>query len=521
MISIKRLIESNIRLETTTTNTLEVLRLELLDALKAQLDRHSSEPIVNIGDKLTEFSQEGIAVEKRQAILNSLTFRGMRWRYATIHKEHEETFQWIFYNSDISFLHWLTSQNGIYWIEGKAGSGKSTLMRYLVNVEVTKAALSKWAGNERLVIGSYFFWAAGNPMQRSQEGLLQTLVFQILRQCPDLISSVCPGRWDGLDSFHTGLWDYHELLEALNRLAKQQLSPVRFCFFVDGMDEFDGDQRALVELLKGLALSPSIKLCVSSRPWNIFVNAFEGVVPKLKLETLTQGDIRKYVNDKLGDEIRAEWDSQVYTEIVDQILTRARGVFLWVYLVVDSLLRGQEEGDNIRDVRRRLDSLPDDLEDFFRRILSKIDPFYREETARIFLVTIQSGRPLPAMAFNYLEQEAIDEHYALKARVAPIADSQVQQVSERMKKRLNARCRDLLETKIDPEGKSFFKYQVDFLHRTVRDFFLRTTAMEDLLVPEVLTAFNPALSLCRVMLALTNLFRTPFLPMKGANLLHL
>lgn len=504
MVSIKHLIETNTRLEMNTTHAIKALRLELLDALRKPSTKSSASPLAGIGDKLTELSREGVLVEKQQTILGSLNFQGMRWRYSAIKKEHEETFRWIFKNADTKFLDWLKSGDGIYWIEGKAGSGKSTLMKYLLNVDLTRAALNDWAGQNRLFVASYFFWAAGNPMQRSQEGLFRTLLFQILRKCPDLIPSVCSERWDETQTYYSGPWDCDELVRTLDLLAKQTLSHAKFCFFVDGMDEFIGDQRALIEILKRLAISLPIKLCVSSRPWNVFVNAFDGHVPQLKLETLTKDDIQKYVEDKLGNgHMGMEWDTTTHMEIVTEITTRARGVFLWVYLVVDSLLKGQEEGDDIKDVRRRLDSIPDDLEEFFKRIISTIDRFYREETTKIFLVTIQAGQPLPALAFEYLEQERSDEHHALKTDITPISDPEVKRISEKMKKRINARCRDLLEIRVDPDEALFYKYQVDFLHRTVRDFFLRTTAMDDILKPEMKASFDPALSLCRIMLALT------------------
>lgn len=48
------------------------------------------------------------------------------------------TFQWIFdaTTDDTkawdNFAQWLESGDGVYWISGRPGSGKSTLMRYIV-----------------------------------------------------------------------------------------------------------------------------------------------------------------------------------------------------------------------------------------------------------------------------------------------------------------------------------------------------------------------------------------------------
>ncbi|KAL2872593.1 uncharacterized protein BJX67DRAFT_376398 [Aspergillus lucknowensis] len=504
MVYINRLIERTTRLEMNTANTINTLRLEILDALKRRPEDDSSLPLTTVGDKLADLSRSGSSLEKQQKILQSLTFDAIDWRYSNIKKEHEETFQWIFEDPETEFMEWLKSRNGIYWIEGKAGSGKSTLMKYLVNIDRTRVALEEWAGDRQLSMASYFFWAAGTPLQRSQEGLLRTILFQVLRKYPGLISVVCPDRWDAQGGSYPDSWQYGELKRTLDAVAKETLLHTCFCFFVDGMDEFPGDQRALVQLMKDVAVSPSIKLCISSRPWNVFINAFEGRVPQLKLETLTKGDIQKYVEDKLNSALLSGGhDPEEQRQIVIQIASRARGVCLWVYLVVDSLLRGLEEGDDIRDMRRRLDSLPDDLEEFFKRILSNVDKVYREQTAKIFLVMIEAGRPLPALAFYFLEQEEIDKEYALNARLAEMSAEDIDQISENMKKRINARCRDLLETKKDQYQVLFKRYQVDFLHRTVRDFFLETTAIDDILKPQMRASFEPCLSLCRMILALS------------------
>jgi hypothetical protein len=491
----------------STTHSIEVLRLELLAALKGFQKQTHNPPLADISDKLAKLTRAGSSLEKEHDILQSLSFSTMRWRYSNIKKEHEQTFQWIFKGPDTQFLEWLRTGAGIYWIEGKAGSGKSTLMKYIVNADHTHMALNAWAGHRDLVMASYFFWAAGTSMQRSLEGFLRTILFQVLGKCPNLIANVCPKRWDHpLDPFRD--WEHDELVLALDLVAKQAMSHTRFCFFVDGMDECTGDQRALVQLLKVLAACPSIKLCISSRPWNVFVNAFDGKVPQLKLETLTKGDIQKYVDDKLNAGLStAGDDARTRKEVAAEISTRARGVFLWVYLVVDSLLRGREEGDDIEDMRRRLDALPDDLEEFFKRIMSTIDKVYREQTAKIFLIMIDAENSLPALSFSYLEKEETDEQYPFQRAIAEMPELEVYRMSERMKIRINARCRDLLETTIYPEEKLFDRYQVDFLHRTVRDFFLETSAIDDILKPELRISFEPSLSLCRMMLALAKTSR--------------
>ena len=57
----------------------------------------------------------------------------------------------------------------MFWVSGKAGSGKSTLMKYLKSDPDTESNLWAWANGPKLVTASYFFWNAGTDMQKSQE----------------------------------------------------------------------------------------------------------------------------------------------------------------------------------------------------------------------------------------------------------------------------------------------------------------------------------------------------------------
>src|SRR6266487_2141991 len=221
-------------------------------------------------------------------------------------------------------------------------------MKYVYNNKRTLQALRIWAGPEKLVRAGYFFWNAGLPMQKSQEGLLQTLLYQILRQCPVLIPSLCPRRWQTSDSNALEPWDRMELFEVFDHLAKQDVLLSRFCFFIDGLDEYYGDETEIIGVLQRLATCPNIKLCVSSRPWNAFVDAFGGSDRKLALQELTKEDMREFVKDMVEENDvftqLAQRDSR-YQSLVLQITEKAQGVWLWVYLVVRSLLRGLDGAD--------------------------------------------------------------------------------------------------------------------------------------------------------------------------------
>jgi hypothetical protein len=74
------------------------------------------------------------------------------------------------------------------------GSGKSTLMKQAFDHADTVRALKKWAGPADLCMASYYFWNQGFEMQKSQIGLLQSLLYQILKSLPTLIPEIASQR---------------------------------------------------------------------------------------------------------------------------------------------------------------------------------------------------------------------------------------------------------------------------------------------------------------------------------------
>lgn len=102
---------------------------------------------------------------------------------------------WVYQEKSTSFEQWLQTGNGIYWIRGKPGSGKSTLMKYIYNDQRTTDLLRK-SGPARkraqqIKIG-FFFHHRGGDVQRSFPGLLRGIVSQILERVPKLQPSLGP-----------------------------------------------------------------------------------------------------------------------------------------------------------------------------------------------------------------------------------------------------------------------------------------------------------------------------------------
>jgi len=70
-------------------------------------------------------------------IAESLWYPSMQIRYEDVVEAYPNTFNWIFTDPTVeqlpwsNFSSWLETGKGIYWVNGKAGFGKSTLMKHI------------------------------------------------------------------------------------------------------------------------------------------------------------------------------------------------------------------------------------------------------------------------------------------------------------------------------------------------------------------------------------------------------
>ena len=269
-----------------------------------------------------------------EGVLRSLHFEQISDRLSDVKDAHKNTFQWSLHSDRTSLPTWLETGQGIYWVEGKAGSGKSTLMKFLTKEMKTRELLDIWAAGRPLVVVNYFFWGPGTELQRGLNGLYRTLLFQILMEAPELIEHVCPQRMDAHKFKHLDSWTVDELTSCFQRLSKTKTLRTKFCFFIDGLDEFHGRPNELITILRSVAGSEDMKLCVSSRPWLEFQQAFGRLSWQLHVHDLTRDDIAQYVKDNLEKSERYQ-DLRVKSPddalfFQSEVASRADGVFIWV-----------------------------------------------------------------------------------------------------------------------------------------------------------------------------------------------
>lgn len=264
-----------------------------------------------------------------------------------------------------------------------------------------------------MIVASFYFWAAGFKMQTSKEGLYRTLLSQIFQSCPEAIPYASPERWEALCLYNKDPrpFDEIELRNILDSVIKFASSTKSLCLFIDGLDEFNGTHGDLIEFVNHIIETLPIGVCVASRPWVVFEAALEGK-PSLMIEDLTFNDIRRYVTSRFKSD--AEFVSlqnrevELSRNLIEDVVRKASGVFLWVSIVVSSLLEGIKYGDRVSDLQRRLSQLPPDLESLYDRILHDLDPFYLEHAAQYFRLMAACEHPPEALLLSFADEEELD-----------------------------------------------------------------------------------------------------------------
>ncbi|KAI4646165.1 uncharacterized protein J4E79_010674 [Alternaria viburni] len=426
-------------------------------------------------------------MERRFAslMLARLHFAGMHDRYKAIPIAYPGTSQWIFdaipeqpaTNDFDSFSRWLTAIgcSNTYWISGKPGTGKSTLMKFVSSHPRTAAHLRAWANGRTLVKGSFCLSSLGNDMQKSRMGLLQSLLHAAVKGDTETLIQVFHHRWQRFLDSGGGRqpFTWLELRQVFMTMISAPITPRSFFFAIDGLDELDSGLKDILQLIKDIARYPHVKVCVAGRSSPEIHGALAGK-PCLRLERLNRQDICNYVAASLSR-------SQVYvkvskmdpsraTELVKRLAKKAAGVFLWAHIVVQLLLDDLPPTARMASLVARLETLPSSLEQLFTKLLGRLETEHLKHASELLRLMMNKSRPL---LLELWFADCNNDDAALRNEARPLSDNEIFERLEMMNRRLVSRCGGFLETESQsgsPSSGLSKTSRVTWTHRIAKDF---------------------------------------------------
>ena len=299
-------------------------------------------------------------------------------------------------------MDWLSSSEGLFWIYGKPGSGKSTLMENLAHNSRMVSNLQKYNPVNWKVLRFFFDFRRGKGVTNSFEGLLRSLLYQLIKEMPQIdVRGLDDSEQDSISG-----WPEHRLRDALRRSLESAKNGV--CILVDGLDEYEGSFLTLIPFLQSLVTGNGsakfpIKICVSSRPEPVLSQYLQRL-PQLSMADHNASGIRSYCFLTMKEIKLVVLEGLKTSRLSQLIAERAEGVFLWARFALEELIQGHSSGETFKEISERLNSIPDGLEAIYDRMLGRIEPPAKKECMVILQLVRFARDPL-----------SLQEHHAATA----------------------------------------------------------------------------------------------------------
>ncbi|KAI1778047.1 ankyrin repeat-containing domain protein [Hypoxylon cercidicola] len=420
---------------------------------------------------------------KREAFLNILGDPSLTSYLDQTKAPHPNTLRWI-WDKDSELSKWITQGYGLFAVRGKPGSGKSVLM------DAVNIGVRKYFGNTFSTVACHFFNSRGKPIEKSMEGFLRSILFQLVQDDIDFFRRLEQdwgtlwGRRFGnnepepsaIQQFQRQYLTVSVLKEMLFNAVNDPSKKQKVLILVDGLDECEGDPtgpRSIASLLDDLVSiheSLPVMICFSCRSLPSY--RFTQLFGSFNLQERNRSDIIKFIDDhwKSMPPI-CSYDDEM-NKLKISLISRADGVFLWVRLVLEGVQRALATGATTSEIKKIIDS--NQLYGQFSMLLKRIDPSFMEESRTMLSIVLTAKRPLSLREFRYI-LALKDRNFESQEALNKSPD--VIQSDDTMKRRIMSRCGGLVEVKtagdVSRAGEDEFENNsIQFIHQSVQDFLV-------------------------------------------------
>ena len=228
---------------------------------------------------------------------------------------------------------WADDKEGakVYWMDGMAGTGKTTI----------GYSLCEWLAGVRQLGGS-FFCSRNSPKCRESNNIVPTLASQLAHYSPAFRSVLCKALEEEPGASKLDIrWQFERLIERPMRDVKHAM-PENVVIVIDALDECeDGEAfRLFLETLLTLAPKLPFKFFLTSRPERVIRERmltlqYSSRVLRLQdiEESVVEADIEKYLTESLRS-----MSPPPSPDKVKQLAKRAGRLFIYAATAVRYIL---------------------------------------------------------------------------------------------------------------------------------------------------------------------------------------
>ena len=278
-----------------------------------------------------------------------------------------DTCGWVL--EQVPFLEWAhdpATKPRVLWLHGGAASGKSVLASFIIN-HLAQLGVSC----------QYFFVRFGDQSKQSLSTVLRSLAYQIAQSLPAFRHGLTR-----LIDEATKL-DTADAQTIWNRVFKSILFKIRLdlplYWVVDGIDESD-DPRALVNMMSEVDLAAlPIRILIVSRKTQGLVSSFQRISKRVQLDTIPYEGNLIDISCFIDRDLEVSGDKNFQTHVKKQILERAGGNFLWVFLAIQTI----NNCHTAANVERSLRNLPSGMEALYDRMARSVATLPQQEDKKL------------------------------------------------------------------------------------------------------------------------------------------
>ncbi|KAH8758829.1 WD40-repeat-containing domain protein, partial [Hyaloscypha finlandica] len=360
----------------------------------------------------------------------------------------------------------------IFWLNGLAGTGKSTISRTVAR-----------RCNEQKRLGASFFFSKGGGDVSHAGKFFTSLAVQLARSIPSLQKQVCDAVMEQRDVAKLSLSDqWHQLI--LHPLSRLEQSHQSYVLIIDALDECEGNQNVRI-ILGLLAEARSIKtvrlrVFLTSRP-EVPIRHGIRTIPQAEHQDFVlqdippatiNHDISLFLEYNLGI-IRQEWTLSADWPgemVLRQLVLYACGLFIWAATACRFIREGK------RFARKRLDTI-------LKGSSSSSVTTPEKHLDEIYLAVLKHS-----ISSEYSDEEINEVCDMLKhilgslvVLLSPLSTSSLSRLLHLPKEDIDQTFEDLYAILDIPEDPT---RQVRLHHPSFRDFLLSKDRCEDFWVNE-------------------------------------